>query len=425
MKIEITNKIKEYEVIVVGGGPAGCSAAIAAARNGADTLLIESTGALGGMATMSLVSAFAPFTDQQKLIYRSIPLEILKRYKEKANIDKDWWDWVKIDPEALKLVYDEMTEEAGVNILFGSSVCHSVLKDGNIDYLLVANKNGLTPYRAKIYIDCTGDADVAAFSGVPFEIGDDEDGALQPGSLCFVISGVKTELLPRDFSSNPKEGLWATIVSEGKYPLISKHFIPQVFGDCVFANAGHLYDLDSTNPESVTEAYIKGRKIAGAYFDALREYMPQAFENATLVVTAPIVGVRESRRIKGEYCITTEDYLARRSFPDEIGRNCYWMDCHGKNEDDTNKFVLEEMDFYAPGESHGLPFRCMIPKTLDNLLVAGRCVCMERMALSSIRVMPNCMAFGEAAGIAAALASKKNTGVRAVDISKVQALIEK
>ncbi len=424
MEITITNNLQCFDVIVVGGGPAGCSAAISAARCGAKTLLIEATGALGGMATMGLVSTFAPFTDKKKLIYRSIPLEVLTRYKQKVNIPQDSWDWINIDAEALKLVYDEMVTEAGASVLFGSTVCHSVVKDGNVKCLMVTNKAGITPYQAKIYIDCTGDGDVAAFSGVPFWKGDN-DGTLQPASLCFVIAGVRTEHLPNEISSNPKQGLWADIINDGKYPLICKHFIPAVVGDCIFANAGHLYDLDATDPNAVSKAYVSGRKIAEQYLLALREYLPKAFEKAKIVSTAPIMGVRESRRIQGEYCITVDDYLSRRSFADEIGRNCYWMDCHGKNDAENNQFEESKIDRYEPGESHGLPFRCMIPKNIDNLLVAGRCVSMERMALASIRVMPNCMAFGEAAGIGAALAAKKGCGVRDVDVTQVQKLISK
>ena len=424
MQIDIRNSVEEHDVIVVGGGPAGCAAAIAAARQGADTLILESTSALGGMATMSLVSAWAPFTDKQKLLYHSIPLEILVRYKRRAGIPEEKWDWVSISPEDLKLVYDEMIDECGAKVLFQSTVCDTVVKDGNIDCLIAANKAGLTPYKAKVYIDCTGDADVAAFSGVTFEKGS-KDNSVQPCSLCFIITNVHSDRIQRPWSSNPKEGLWQRIRDDGKYPLISKHFIPAEFGDTIIANAGHLFQVDSTDPEQISKAYVLGRQTAQQYLAALKEYMPEAFCDAMIAATAPILGVRESRRIEGEYCFTLEDYLCRRSFPDEIARNCYWLDCHASRKSVKETWDNARHEQYQPGESHGIPWRCLVPKALDNLLVAGRSISMERMALASIRVMPNCLAMGEAAGIGAAIAAKQGIGIHALDPQAVISRIGK
>lgn len=419
MQLNIKNPVKEYDIIIAGGGPAGCAAAIAAARLGADVLVLEATGCLGGMATSALVSKWAPYTDKQKVIYRSIPLEILTRYKERAGIPEDKWVWVEIDPETLKVLYDEMLAEAGAKVLFQSTICDVLVEDGNISCLIVANKAGLTPYKAKIYIDCTGDGDVAAFAGVPFQQGD-EEGHLQPGSLCFAVADAHMDKLTGAFDSNPTDGMWARIRDEGKYPLTSKHFIPAVFGNTVFANAGHLYGVDPTDPQQLSDGYTKGRQIAQEYMKVLKEYWPDVFCDAMLVATSPLQGVRESRRIEGEYCFTLEDYMARRSFPDEIGRNSYWLDCHGHNakKNDFINYRVEGRN-YGPGDSHGIPWRCLIPKVLDNLLVAGRCISMDRTTLSSLRVMPNCLATGEAAGIGAALAVKQGIGVHAIDAQEV------
>lgn len=422
MQLEIRNAVREYDVIVVGGGPAGCAAAIAAARQGANTLIIETGSALGGMATLGLVSKWAPLSDKEKIIYRSVALEIVTRYKKKANIPDAKWDWIPLFPEDLKLVYDEMIEECGAKVIFESRVCDSVVKDGKIDTLIVANKNGLTPYKAKTYIDCTGDADVAAYSGVPFEMGD-ENGTVQPGSLCFIIGNVKLDRLEGGKlpNSNPSDGIWARICRENKYPLVCKHFIPAVIGEnTVFANAGHLFDVDSTDNEAVSAALVKGRRIAAEYLAALKEYMPEAFSDALIVATAPSYGTRESRRIRGEYTLTLEDYQGRRSFHDEIGRNCYWIDCHGASKS-MSELVNRR---FEKGESHGIPWRCMIPQGIDNLLVAGRSISMERVVLASVRVMPNCLAMGEAAGLGAAIAASKGIGVRAIDVKDVQAKIK-
>ena len=328
-----------------------------------------------------------------------------------------------IIPEQLKIVYDEMVTESGASVLFDSRVCHCEVRDGNIDTVLVSNKAGLTPYRAKVFVDATGDGDLAAFAGVPFEKGD-ETGNMQSGSLCFIISDADLSKINESVNSNPKDGFWARIVEEGKYPLVEKHFIPaQVGENTVFANAGHLNALDSTDPENVSKAYMLGRKIAEQYLAALKEYQPEAFKNAHISATAPILGVRESRRIKGEYCLTVEDYLLRRSFDDEIARNSYWLDFHGKDEL-LESFPPEKLR-YSAGETHGIPWRCLIPVGIDNLLVAGRCISMEHAVLASIRVMPNCLAMGEAAGLGAAMAAKDGNGVRAVDVSFLRSKIKK
>lgn len=420
MQVELKNALcSDYDVIIAGGGPAGCAAAIAAARMGAKALVLEASAALGGMATIGLVSKWAPFTDKQKLIYRSIPIEIIRRYKQAAGIDENKWDWIDISPEDLKIVYDDMLSEAGADVMFQSQVCDAAVKDGNIDSLVVSNKSGLTPYRAKIYIDCTGDADVAYFSGVKCEKGD-EDNNIQPSSLCFAIVNVHMEKLDITLSSNPSDGLWAKVNNEGRFRLGCKHFIPAYFGNgTIIANAGHLFNVDSTDPKAVSQALARGRKIAQEYLEILKENLPDVFCDAFIIETSSVLGVRESRRIEGEYRLTMEDYLERKTFTDEISRNCYWIDCHSGPGTTRRNMVPPEKRHYSAGESHGIPWRCLVPKGIDNLLVAGRCISMERMVLSSVRVMPNCLAMGEAAGIGAALAAKQNTGVHAIDAREV------
>lgn len=185
----------EYDLIVAGGGPAGICASIASARMGMKTLLIEASSALGGMGTMGMVSTMAPFTDGEEVIYRSLPIEILSRYKRRMNIPKEKWDWIELSPEDLKRVYDDMVNESGVEVLFQTIACGACTGDGKINHIITANKEGVAKYKAKVYIDCTGDGDLAAFSNVPFEIGD--DGTVQSSSLCFAISNIYTNKLNR------------------------------------------------------------------------------------------------------------------------------------------------------------------------------------------------------------------------------------
>ncbi len=410
---------EKYDVIVCGAGPAGSCAAIAAAKQGARTLLIEATNAAGGMGTMGLVSCMAPFSDQTKVIYYSLAVELMTRYKKRMNYDINRWGWTVISPEDLKIVYDEMLEESGAKILFQSTVCGVESENGHISKVLVANKEGITAYAADSFVDCTGDGDLAAFSGADFEIG--EDGAVQSSSLCFVISNIKVDKLTRKIHSGDNDGIWPEILADGKYPLLSRHFVPSLIGDTLIVNGGHMFEVDSTNVSAVTDAYFLGRKIANQYISALKEYLPEAFGDSYLVETAPLLGVRESRRIKGEYTLTVEDYYDRRSFDDEISRNCYYLDCHpsGKNDE----YIGYEVGAYGPGESHGIPYRCLIPVGFDNLLVAGRCISVDRQALASTRVMPNCLSTGEAAGIAAAIHSKKDIPIRKIDASEIRKIM--
>ena len=422
MNIPFSENCSEYDVIVCGGGPAGGCAAIAAARLGVKVLLTEATSALGGMGTMGMVSAFAPFTDGEKLIYRSVPVEILERYKKRMGIPEYKWDWIKLSPEDLKRVYDDMVTESGAEVLFQSSVCSAETENRRIKRIYVAGKGGLKAYRAKVFIDCTGDGDLAAFSGVPFEIG--QDGEVQSSSLCFAIGNVHTDKINIKINSNFDDGIWPKIISDGKYPLITRHFIPVMFGDTLIVNGGHLYIENPTDSEEISKAYILGRKTAEQYITAIKEYLPEAFGDSYLVETAPLIGVRESRRIKGKYTVTLDDYVNRRNFDDEIARNSYWLDCHSA-ANNKNSTEIKIDNTYKKGDSHGIPFRCLIPENIRNLLVAGRCISVERTVLSSTRVMPNCLATGEAAGIGAALAVKTNTDACDINGAQVRKITEK
>ncbi|HQD40256.1 MAG TPA: FAD-dependent oxidoreductase, partial [Bacillota bacterium] len=211
-----------WDVIVAGGGPAGCAAAIAAAREGAKTLLIEATGSLGGMGTMGLVPTFCPFSDKEKIIYRGIAEKVLEACKaSSAHIPDDKLDWVEINPEQLKLIYDELVTKAGVEVLFNTQLCAVENSDeSTVSAIIVSNKAGLTAYQAKVYLDCTGDADLAAWAGAEFQKGS-ETGELQPATHCFTLANVDEyaylngEIL---HNSNPRSPVHKIIADEN-FPL--------------------------------------------------------------------------------------------------------------------------------------------------------------------------------------------------------------
>ncbi|XHR26796.1 MAG: FAD-dependent oxidoreductase [Chthoniobacteraceae bacterium] len=418
-----------WDVIVVGGGPAGCSAAIAAAREGAKTLLVEGSGSLGGAGTNAMVPAWCPFSDKEKIIYRGLAEKIFEAAKKGiAHVRAGDLDWVPIDVERLKRVYDQFVLESGATVLF-HTVLSAVEKTeaGEISALIVSNKAGLSALRAKVYIDATGDADLAAWAGAEFVKGD-EQGKMQPATHCFALANVDEYAFR--FGPNLYGG-WAespinAILASGRYPEIpDNHLCSNLVGPgTVGFNAGHVFDVDPTDPESVSRGLVAGRKMAAAYRDALAEFFPAAFGNAFLVSTGSVIGIRESRRIVGDYVLSVEDYLKRRSFEDEICRNSYFIDIHYSQAESQKKGVdvTQRFEQYGKGESHGIPYRCLTPKGLKNLLVAGRSISCERTVQGSVRVMPVCLCMGEGAGIASAYAAAmENPDVHAVDTCRLRA----
>lgn len=419
---------EHYDVIVAGGGPSGCTAAAAAAREGAKTLLIEAAGALGGMGTLGLVPAWCPFSDKQKILYRGLAETVFNAAKAgMPHVRPDALDWVPIDPELLKRVYDDLVTGAGADVLFNTQLC-AVEKDpdGAVDAVIASNKAGLTAYRAKVYVDCTGDADLAAWAGAEFDKGD-ETGEMQPATHCFTIANVDGYAYahgPWLHGSNPNSPIGA-ILASGKYPPIpDRHLCNNLVGPgTVGFNAGHVWNIDNTDPVSVSQGLIQGRKLAKAYRDALAEFHPAAFANGFLVSTGALLGIRETRRILGDYVLTADDFMGLRSFDDEICRNCYFIDIHHKrSEIGTKREGAAHKTHLAPGESHGVPYRCLTPKGISNVLVAGRSISTDRTVQGSTRVMPVCLATGEAAGVAAAMASQgPSVDVHRIDTSRLRA----
>jgi hypothetical protein len=425
----------DWDVVVFGGGPTGCTAAAAASREGARTLLIEATGVLGGSGTSALVPAWCPFSDKEKVIYRGLAETVLERCKAgQPHVAPRDVDWVPIDAERLKRIYDDLLAEHGVTVRFQTMLADVETEtDGTVSSVILCSKSGLTALRARTFIDCTGDADLCAFANAGFHKGDDS-GDLMPATHCFVLTNVDEYAFRNRYrngnslhAGNPDSPLYR-IIESGRYPLIpDAHFCCNIVGPRTIGfNAGHLWGVDNTDPVSVSNALSHGRRMAEQYREALAEFCPDAFGNAFLVTTGSVVGIRETRRVVGDYVLTLDDYIARRSFDDEICRNAYFIDIHHaladvEKDNTERKEGLKHTMRYGPGESHGIPYRCLIPESLRNVLVAGRSISCERIVQGSVRVMPACLAMGEAAGLAAALAAQNGDGnVRSVDIRQLR-----
>lgn len=420
---------REVDVLVIGGGATGIAAAIAAAKGGASTMIVEQRGFLGGMGTVALVPAFCPFTDKEKPIIRGLGLSLMERMKQACNEDYrkeygDLLDWVPIDPEVLKRVYDDAILENGVTPLFHTFVYDVVLSPdrSSVEGVIIVNKTGRSFIRCRYIIDCTGDGDIAAMSGVPFQKGG-EEGELQPGSMCYLLANVDRVKFNRFLKESGDTGqLHKTVaqaMDEGALPEGRRSIsgLAWVSDYLVGVNFGHVFGVDGTSAEELTRGAIEGRRTAERQLQFFRSYVP-GFEEAHMVASGEQLGIRETRRIQGDYVLTVDDFIAARSFPDDIARNAYYIDIHLANSKSEMTF-----NHLPPGVSHGVPYRIMLPVGIGNLWVAGRSVSSDRAVQGSLRVMPNCFSMGQAAGTAAALALRKGTGSRGISVPELQRLL--
>ncbi|MCK8489311.1 FAD-dependent oxidoreductase [Paenibacillus sp. MBLB2552] len=421
----------DVDVLVVGGGASGIAAAISAAEGGANTLLIEQRGFLGGMGTVALVPAFCPFTDKEKPIIRGIGMKLMERMKQACNADyqaeyRETLDWVPIDPEVLKRVYDDALIESGVSLLYHTFVYDIQLSDdrSRVEGVIIANKSGRSFIRCRYLIDATGDGDMAALAGVPFQKGGDQ-GELQPGSMCYLLANVNRMKFKQYLQETGDTGqLHQTVeraIAEGALPEGRKSIsgLAWVNDYLVGVNFGHVFGIDGTKAEDLTRGAIEGRKLAERQVEFFRKYVP-GFEQAHLVASGEQVGIRETRRIQGDYVLTVDDFISARSFPDDIARNAYYIDIHLANHKSEMTF-----NHLSPGQSHGVPYRILLPVGIENVWVAGRSASSDRAVQGSLRVMPNCFAMGQAAGTAAAMAAHTGATSREISVPQLQQLLLK
>ena len=408
----------EYDVIVAGSGPAGVSAAINAGRMGVKVLLVEWNNAVGGISTSGLMSHFTGSVHSK--FYTELLQEMANRNEgpQKGKIIPS------IDPENLKAIYLDMLKDAGVTVLLYTFVCGVVMDGNRITGIITESKSGRRVFRAKAFIDGTGDGDVAAFSGVSYYKGRETDGKMQPVTLMFKVAGVDTDraVLLGSFESThqtDKGELQALAKAHIPYPaghlLVYRTTLPGI----ITCNMTNCTDIDGTSAEDLTRAELVCRSQMPAIVAYLREFVP-GFENCYIISAGSMMGVRETRHFKGEYTLNEQDILEARVFADWVVRGAHFnFDVHNLTGAGLDKTGVQHK--WSQPKGYTIPYRCLVPENVEGLLLAGRNISGTHMAHSNYRVMPICVGIGEAAGIAAAIAVKEGLALRDVPVEKIQA----
>ena len=416
----------EYEVVVLGGGPAGLAAALAAARAGRSTIIIERYGFFGGAGTAAGLSTFcglhAVVHGKHEQVVHGIADDVLARLAAMDGLNKphltvrDQITALSYDISAFKIAADTLMADAGVEVLFHAFGTGAVMADDkHVDAVLVETKSGRFAIRGRIFVDGSGDGDLAAWAGVPYDVGDGAGNMLYPSTM-FRINGVNPEKAGRAWEAVP--ALMEEAEKQGRrFPRKKPIVRPQRNPIEWRANLTQIKNPSGTavsgiDARELSYGEVEGRRQCWDVFQFIKENTP-GFEQAYIVEIAPQIGIRETRRIRGEYVLTDQDILGCRDFPDTIGIQGWPVEAHIKGD---VKFV-----FTPPGARgfNEIPYRIIVPQKVDNLLVAGRCASMSHEGQSSARVSGPCFIMGQAAGTAADLALASDVAPRAIDVAKL------
>ena len=405
------NSAQRFDSVVAGAGPAGFAAALAAAREGAKTLLLEMHPYAGGAWTAGCMTLIFDCTPQ-----RGIAREFRRRLESRGGA-APWRsvNTVVVNPELVKLVIDEMLAEAGVTVRYHTMLQDACVEDDRITEVVTASKSGRETWSARVFVDASGDGDLGAFAGCGYDTGRPADGRMQPASMNALIGG-----WPDDLGDG--EELAEAILAELdrrefglSYRKTRLFAIPGVPGlrRCMWT---HLYGLDPTDARSLTAAAVEGRRQIHAAVECLRSSGDPRFEKLHVASTGPALAVREGRRIHGEYLLTIDDLRAGRTFDDGVLEVAFNVDIHHVDPAEGRHLEIEKVPRYQ------VPYRSLVARDVSNLLMAGRCISGDFRAHGSYRTTSDCAAMGEVAGRAAAVASSRGIAAAQVDAAAVTLL---
>lgn len=411
----------ECDVLVLGSGPAGVSAAICAAREGAKTILVEQGGDVGGIATAGLMSHWTGNTEggfYEEILDRSADCA------ENGEVHKiNGGPRQIINPEKLKTVFLNMLDEAGAELRLYTFACEPIMKGNTIKGVITESKSGRQAIEAKVVIDATGDGDIAARAGVPYFMGRESDGKMQPVSIMFKVAGVDVErgVFPGAFeetfqipAGDIQELGREHLPAPAGHVLLYKTTLPGV----VTCNMTNCIGVDGTDARDLTKATLMCRQQMDVIVDFLRKFVP-GFENCYLITSASLIGVRETRHFKGEKELTEQDILEARVFEDwVVTKASFNFDVHNMTGNGLDETGVQKK--FTQTKGYTIPYGCFVPLKVENLYLAGRDICGTHMAHSNYRVMPICANMGQAVGIAAALCAKEGISPRNLKPGKVQ-----
>ncbi|TVR48108.1 MAG: FAD-dependent oxidoreductase [Planctomycetota bacterium] len=406
-----------YEVVIAGGGPGGCGAAIAAARQGAKVLLLEGSGCLGGMGSSALVAAWSHMSNGEHTVIGGLMRELVESMYARGYIAPSYDErfWTRIhnrglgyNAEGYKLLLDEWCAEAGVEVRFFTRVIDADTSGDTVNGIIIHNVEGYSYIETPTVIDATGDALLAHACGARARRAGVDTPNIMPPTLCSLQTGIDYETFHRGL----QQAAVNRALEDGFFSQADRQ-VPGLFRSGAHhatMNAGHIFAMDALDVASLSEGMRQGRRLAWEYNAFFRTYVPGC-ENMELVTTAAAMGVRESRRIVGEYELDYADYQARRHFPDQIAIYCKQTDIHvyapTAEEYERYRQEFENADVLAPGESYGIPYGILVPQGWANLWVAGRCCSSDLKVNGAIRDQPACIMMGQAAGTAAVQALRQ------------------
>ena len=411
------------DVLIIGSGSAGATAAITAGRLGASVLLVERYGFMGGISTQVLDTFYGFYTPGKlaKKVVGGIPDLVVDELfrREMALLRPNTYgagQGITYDPESLKFIWETLAKDAGIQILYHTFVIDAILEGDRIYGVVAVNKSGLFRLLGEVVIDATGDADIAAACGTPYEGA--QDGPIQALTTTFRLGNVDVERAIQ-VKKNELHARMQAAIDDGAYRLPrregSVHITP--IPGMMATNMTRVIGLDPTQAEQLSQAEIEGRKQAFEYARFLRDQIP-GYENSFISNLSVQIGIRESRRIFGDYRLTRQDVLNAQKFPDAIAQCGAPIEDHHVGGDTRWEYLPE-------GETYQIPYRCLLPQNVDGLLVAGRCLSADHDAHASVRSMGQCMAMGQAAGAAAILSKESKRVPRGIATSKLQSkLIE-